>query len=296
MDATIKFILGYIRFLFVYMLLGVFANAIIYICAGVISYIVDPSFADVVARVFSSPGSINEQDAYALVKAYYSTIKASIPGDAFLDESLGVAFNGLALEGVDGNIFTMLYGIVNGAESGALMVPIGDYTVEFVRDIAKVSLSSLLIFILLEIKGFILKKASLADGIAFALASVFWIFASYTFGECVIFCLERIINNPGMNILLYVILIITSCGISIVSNAYSGKLKLFFVFLSAVVKIVFSIIKALLSWLLARNLDFSAGIWENIMDIIGLAAILIAMTAFEMWLSKKQQPIDGKAK
>lgn len=270
-----KFFIGCLKFLFVYFLFGVFAVIIIYASADVLHIVRNGS--SYLRVIFSQP--VSEAYAGEAVLYFMSTAFRSLPFTTFFNESMG-----LLLDGAGGNIFKMLYSVAYDLQG--FINDLRNYVKNvqtFLRDMAVATLASFVFFAVVDLKDKVLKSRSISATLGFAFASIFWIFAGYTFGECLVTVLETLIVQDTMQraLPLYVVLILLAVGLETLIHAFSKKCTIHRLLIFTAVKIVFNILKAWLAWLMYMEL---AQILVFINPMIYVSVLLIAALFFFMAL------------
>ncbi len=274
-----KLFIGCFKFLFTYFLFGVFAVIIIYASADVLHIVHYGS--SYLKTIISQP--VSEAYAGEAVLYFMSTAFHSLPFTDFFNESMG-----LLLDGAGGNIFKMLYTVVYDLQG--FVNDLRNYVQNiqtFLRDMAVATLASFVFFAVVDLKDKVLKSRSIFITLGFALASVFWIFAGYTFGECLVTVLETLIvqSETQRAVLLYVILILLAVGLEALIHAFSKKCTIHRLLVFTAVKIVFNILKAWLAWLMYMEL---VQILVLINPMIYISVLLITALFFFMALAENK--------
>lgn len=207
--------------------MSVLSLAILYISADIIGYLnTGVSFW---LSVFTFSESVAEEMTKVFVFQSFKTAFDSVPFYDFLDNFLG---------GISTNVFTFIGDLQSGFFN---LKSVSFDKLDFTRDLAKTAITSFVFFAIEHIKEKI-KWKSIAVTLAVYLSSVFWIFASYTFAECILLFLEKFTVGKTMN--AYIIVIVIFSALQTVITAFGDVKSVIIIALVVFIKLLLGIIRA----------------------------------------------------
>lgn len=251
-----KLIFGAIIFFFIYFIFGTMGLAIIYV-SGDVLHIVE-NHSSILCYLFTA-NELTEDIAIDFFGYYYSFVFESVPFHTFLDGSFGTFY-----DGAEGSILAFIIEIISNIGNPEIaknfVYSFETQTTEIVRGVAVAALASFVIFAVIDLKDnlnrvvtkFFGVEGSLAAALGFGLASVFWIFAGYTFGESLTRSLAIIM--PGSDIVLYIVIAVFALCFETVIRAYAKRCTVMKVAATLLVKLLFNATKAFLAWFMCRNI------------------------------------------
>ncbi|MBE6567319.1 MAG: hypothetical protein E7657_01530 [Ruminococcaceae bacterium] len=284
MTSCLKRFLFFLKFYFVFAVFGMLANVITYTSADLLFFVESGCTQSYWMQLMNSTDANAEIVAWRAFNYFWQTAFRLIPFDGFFETTLGSAF-----DGADGNIFTFVIGLFG--EDGCVLKPPASFwqqTPLILKDGAIAALSSFVIFAVLDFKKRVLASKSFASKLGFAFAFPFWIFAGYTFANCLITSLELIFNaKQSSSLYFWMIVLGVLLMIFIQWVGSRTPLKRGFALRTAVywvVKIVFIAIEAFLAWLLCRSVT----------DYLSLRVIptLAIISAFFIFVSMLDQYVN----
>lgn len=290
-----KIIMGFIKFYVVYMLFGVAASIILCVSAD-LRCLIDPNIREsFFLTMIHSPESLPPDAGERATIRFWLIAFDSVPGDTFLSALLGVSF--------DSNVIPDIAGLIGDMfKSGNVIANVAEklYTYDlFWRDMAVATCASMVLYAVVHLKD-LLKKflcADLSVWIAWAMASVFWIFAAYTFGEVLVYALELRVDPGNWNI-LYIIIIITALLLEAVIHAWGGKCKAWKLIVLLSTKIFFNMQRGLFVAHICATILFIASAVStansglimkvpfNMLAIIMSSVVVIGLSIVESKLTK----------
>ena len=210
-----KLIEGLIKFYIVYMVFGAMAMVIIYASADLRCFIqTGESFLSMLVK---SSGSLTEERIARKVIELFSIALKSVPGDTFFNTVMGIS--------IDSNVISSTISFVlglfrSGETRAALLEGIRNYDL-FWRDMAVVTSSSFVIYAVVHLKEKVAGKG-ISIQLGFALSSVFWIFAGYSFAETVVYALELCVLQGNLTA-LYIIIMLTAVFLEAGIHAFGKR-------------------------------------------------------------------------
>ena len=249
-----KVIWGLLKFYYVYIGFGVLAVIILYASADLRLLIESLESGNGVQSflqtMIHAPETLDDKDAAEAVLNYFKVAFDSVPGETYFNAVLNVSFD----SNVGSDIAGLLVDLVDGGtEEPVLVQGLRNYEL-FWRDMAVATSASMVMYAVMHLKKKIAGR-SISVILGFALASVFWIYASYTFGETVTFALERVINTDNLKA-LYIIIVLVAIGLESSIHAYGGKCSLLRLAALLCLKIAFNLVKCVFAWYMCSLIAF----------------------------------------
>ena len=277
-----KIIWGFIKFYLVYMAFGIFANIILYASADLRCFVeTGDSF---IRTMIAAPESISEEMAFAEVLNYLQIAFDSIPGDGYFSSVLGIAFNG----NVSAEVFLAALDLIKKGEAGAVLInTLWNYE-EFWREMAVATCASMVLYAVMHLRKIIAGK-SISVILGFAFASVFWIFAAFTFGEAITYALEIRVSQENLNV-LYIGIIIFAALFESVIHAYGGKCRVARLIIALLTKVGINLLRCIFAWYFGKlvfalfsvaSLSDVTVMLSNLMGILISSAVVIVSVYLE---------------
>ena len=224
----------------------------------------------------------------------FKTVFDSVPGDTFFDTVLGISFD----SNVSSDLISSIIDLVKHEDTFFdLKDKLKDYTL-FWRDMAVTTSASMVLYAVSHFKSKISKK-SISVWLGFALASILWIFAGYTFAETVTFALERRVAMSNLNY-LYIIIIVTAILLEALIHSYGGNCSVFRLIVLLFFKIIFNLFKSFFVLYICRTLVNLFNISEssnvsiiplNIISVLISAGIVICIISAESIITKWSEKV-----
>jgi len=243
-----------------------------------------------------SPGSISEEEAREAVQRFLLIALESIPGDEFFDAVLGISFNTNVVPDITSVIFDLFE---SGKTASVLAANLRNYDL-FWRDMAVATCASMVLYSVAHLKDKLAGK-DLSVWIGFAFASVFWIFAGYTFAETITFALELRVNSNYLNI-LYIVITTTAVLLEAFIHAYGGKCSPLRLIALLCLKIFFNLLRSAFVLYMCRviitlfSIEVSSGpvnIPLNMFGMIVSAGIVLCTILLEAKVTKWSEKVLG---
>ncbi len=282
-----KIIWGLIKFYFVYMAFGVLAIIILYASADLKCLITTgESF---IRTMIHSPESIDDAEAMMAITDYFRIAIDSVPCDTYFESVLGISLD----NSVNVDIIGLVIKLIESGEAGTVMVEkFKGYTL-FLRDMSVATCASMVLYAVAHLKSKLAGK-SFSVMLGFALASIFWIFAGYTFGESLTFALEQRVGADNRSV-LYVIIIITAIALESIIHSYGGKCSAFKLIILLCLKLFFNLLKCVFAWYMCTILTLSLGaggagaigfMSDGIINMMLSAGLIVCISLLESKLTQ----------
>lgn len=230
-----KIIEGFIKFYIVYVIFGAMALIILYASAD-LRCLIETGESLFLTLLFA-PDSLNDDAIIRTVQNFLLIAYKSVPGDVFFDTVLDISFDSNICADVPSLIRDLLH---SGKTRATLSEAFQNYDL-FWRDMAVATAASMVLYTVDHIKTRLAGKA-ISVRLGFALASVFWIFAGYTFAETITYALEKDVASDKLTI-LYVIIIITTGLLEVFFHAYEEKCSALHLVVLLCLKIFFNLLR-----------------------------------------------------
>ncbi|MBQ8858332.1 MAG: hypothetical protein IJ012_00915 [Clostridia bacterium] len=285
MTGLLKLFLGFLKFYFVLMGFGMLANAITYASADLLLFVESGCTQSYWIKLLNSTDATGDGIAWEALRYFWQTAFHSVPFDSYFDTTLGVAF-----DGSNGNILTFVIGLFG--EDGQVLKPSSSFsqqTSAILKDVAITALSSFVLFGVTDFKKKLSTFTGIAGKLGFAFAFPYWIFAGYTFANCLIASLELVFDADQSNV-LYLSLTVLGMLLTIFIQWLSPRscLKKGFALRTIaywIFKLVLCVIEAFLAWLLCRSIaNFLT--WNVLPALTIISALLIFTSMLEQYISE----------
>lgn len=266
----IRVIEGFIKFYIVYFFFGTLALIILFASAD-LKFFIETGEGFFQALVNSSD-SISEEASVEIVEKFFLIVFESVPGDTFFDAVLGISFD----SNVGADITSLVIDLLKSGETISVLARnLQNYTL-FWRDMAVATSASVVLYAVAHLKSKIAGQG-ISVWLGFALASVFWIFAGYTFAETLIYALDMRVRSDNLNV-LYIIITATAILLEGFIHAYGGKCSAIRLLASLCLKIFFNLLRSAFVFYLCR-------IYLSFFNIEVLSVLDIYLNTFGMTVS-----------
>lgn len=260
-----KLVRGLIKFYVVYAGFSVFAVVILYASADLKCFI--ESGESFLMALLLKPETVTDSMAARSVLSFFAIAFEAVPCDTFLEGLFNISFD----SNVGADISSLIIELLQSGEAASrLAKALQAYTL-FWRDMAVTSCASMVLYAIAHLKSKLVGK-DLCVQLGFALASVFWILAAYTFAEVLTYTLELRFSTNQLNA-LYIVIMTTTVLLEALIHAYGGECAISRLIALLSLKIFFNLIKnAFLIYTYATLLSFI-----HIQDSVSLVVLPINM-------------------
>ncbi len=282
-----KVLEGIIKFYIVYMIFGTMALIVLYGSAD-LKYLLLTGESFFQTLIHASE-DMAEAEAMRAVLSFLRIAWESVPGETFFEAVLGISFE----SNVGADITALLLNLLQGDKTVALIANnLQNYKL-FWRDMAVATSASMVLYAVAHLKTKLVGK-DISVWLGFAMASIFWIFAGYTFAETITCALELRVSYDNLKI-LYIIITVTAILLEASIHAYGGKccplrliallcLKIFFNLLRSA--FVLYMCKAFASFFFIGSAGDFVNIPLNLFGITVSAGIVLYTILIEAEVSK----------
>lgn len=287
-----KIIEGLIKFYIVYMLFGVMAVIILYASADLKCLIQtgESFFQDMI----HSPDSIGDDRVANAVQRFFLIAFESVPGDTFFDAVFGISFS----NNVGADITSHIIDVFQSGETiSEFAAKLNGYDL-FWRDMAVATCASMVLYAVAHLKTQLVGNG-IAVWLGFALASVFWILAGYTFAETLTYSLEVIVGFGELTA-LYIIITVTAILLEASIHAYGGKCSVVRLVVLLFSKIIFNLIRTAFVLYICKVITSFFGVGStatlinipiNMLGVMTAAGIVVCISLVEAQITEWSEKI-----